>query len=175
MPHYLAVPREEATQKIADRIKRGEDLKSRAIDTEPQFDEVQKDYWTWDEYNEEMLRRIFTTTKIAEEYSPPNYLFSVGHDSFQTRIKNLRDDIDTKIRTLTSVIDRLELIPLAPWLNPAQRTSRSTAAPSNQSIFLVHGHDEGTREAVARFLDKLKLIPSFFTSRQIKAEQLLRN
>jgi hypothetical protein len=159
IPHYLAVPREEATQRITDRIKRGEDLKSRAIDTDGQLEEVRKDYWTWDEYNEEMLRRMFSTTKIAEEYSPSRYFFSVGQDSFQVKIKHLRDDIDTKIRTLTSIIERLELVPLAPGLTPAQATSRSTATPSNQSIFLVHGHDEGTREAVARFLDKLKLDP----------------
>jgi predicted nucleotide-binding protein len=159
IPHYLAVPREEATQRITDRIKRGEDLKSRAIDTDGQLEEVRKDYWTWDEYNEEMLRRMFSTTKIAEEYSPSRYFFSVGQDSFQVKIKHLRDDIDTKIRTLTSIIERLELVPLAPGLTPVQATSRSTATPSNQSIFLVHGHDEGTREAVARFLDKLKLDP----------------
>ena len=43
-PLYLAVPREEVTQKIADRIKRGEDLKARPIQNESEFKQVQNEY-----------------------------------------------------------------------------------------------------------------------------------
>jgi predicted nucleotide-binding protein len=33
------------------------------------------------------------------------------------------------------------------------------ALPKNNSVFLVHGHDEGTKQSVARFLEKLGIIP----------------
>jgi predicted nucleotide-binding protein len=33
------------------------------------------------------------------------------------------------------------------------------ALPKNNSVFLVHGHDEGTKQAVARFLEKLGITP----------------
>lgn len=34
-----------------------------------------------------------------------------------------------------------------------------SALPTSNSVFIVHGHDEGTRHAVARFLEKLGLRP----------------
>jgi hypothetical protein len=77
MPLYLAISRDEAERQIAERIKRGEDLKSRPMQNQPQFEEVQNQYWTWNEYNTEMLRQMFTTAKVAEEYDshPPFLLF----------------------------------------------------------------------------------------------------
>lgn len=83
IPHYLAVPREEATQRITDRIKRGEDLKSRAIDTDGQLEEVRKDYWTWDEYNEEMLRRMFSTRKLLRSTARHVISFPMARTHFK--------------------------------------------------------------------------------------------
>src|SRR6266571_3229736 len=107
---YLTLPREEAAAKIAERIQRGDELKTRPITSFEVHGQVQRDYWTWNEYNEELLRRMFTSPKVAEEYSSSIGVFGVGgprrldHD-----IKELRDDIDDRIRRLASITDRLEL------------------------------------------------------------------
>jgi predicted nucleotide-binding protein len=159
MPLYLAVPREEATQKITERIKRGEDLKSRPMDTEERLKGVQKEYWTWDEYNIEMLRQMFTSAKIAVEYDPPSHIFSLGERSLQERIRDFHDSLDGKIRTLASIRERLELIPVAPGLERPHSTPQSRATLSDKKVFLVHGRDDGAREAVARFIEKLDLNP----------------
>lgn len=65
-PPYLVMPRHEASCKITERIEWGTSLKSRQIRNAQEFKDVQRAYWTWSEYNEEMLRRMFTSSKIAE-------------------------------------------------------------------------------------------------------------
>ena len=80
LPLYLAVSREDAAQGIADRIKRGTELKTRPIQTKQVLDQVQRDYWRRSEYEEEMLRRMFTTPKIADATEPVRngYLLTVA-------------------------------------------------------------------------------------------------
>lgn len=75
MPLYLAISRDEAARQIAERIKRGEDLKSRPMQNQPQFEEIQKQYWTWNEYNTEMLRQMFTTAR-GVRFSPALLCYS---------------------------------------------------------------------------------------------------
>jgi len=160
LPLYLAVSREDAVQRIADRIKRGTELKTRPIQTKLVLDQVQRDYWTWSEYNEEMLRRMFTTPKIAEEYSASFGAFVAGGQYYlQEEINDLHNSIDGKIRRLASVTERLELIPLAPGVGQTQTASVPTAPGISDKVFLVHGHDEAIRESVARFITKVGLDP----------------
>jgi predicted nucleotide-binding protein len=156
-PCYLAVSREEAAQRIADRIKHGEELKSQPIKDPHSLDIAQKDYYTWNEYNSEMLRRVFTTTKITSEYESHRRVFFAARSSFQQDVKEFLDDIDGKIRCLVSISKRLELFPLAPGSEHLQSLAKPAEVFSNNKVFLVHGHDEGARETVARFLERLGL------------------
>jgi predicted nucleotide-binding protein len=160
LPLYLAMPREEAAGKIAERMERGNELKTRAISSFQAHEEVQRASWTWSEYNDEMLRRMFTSPKVAEEYSSSFGVFAVGGQRvLQHEIKELHDSIDDKIRRLVSIKERLELIPLAPGIGQSQPPVRSTAKATSNGVFVVHGHDDAVREAVARFITKLDLIP----------------
>jgi predicted nucleotide-binding protein with TIR-like domain len=166
-PLYLALPREEAAAKVTERMQRGEELKARPITSFEAHSQVQRDYWTWSEYNEELLRRMFTSPKVAEEYSASIGIFAVGGPPrLDQEIKELHDDIDMKIRRLASIRDRLELIPIAPGVGPivpavgvGPSAIREPAGGDNRNIFIVHGHDEGLRESVARLLHLLELTP----------------
>lgn len=42
---------------------------------------------------------------------------------------------------------------------PTSETKTPTPARQSNRIFVVHGHDDGARESVARFLDKIGLVP----------------
>jgi len=44
-------------------------------------------------------------------------------------------------------------------VNKVPTTSLKPSAPDKTKVFIVHGHDEGPRETVARFLEKLGLTP----------------
>ena len=72
VPLYLNMPREEASRKIAERIKGGAELNRRPIRDPQTFQDAQRSCWTWGEYNEEMLRQMFTSPIIAEEYRRPS-------------------------------------------------------------------------------------------------------
>ena len=106
-----------------------------------------------------MLRQLFTTPKIAAEYSAHAPFFVIGDTSFREEVNELLSSIDEKLRTLASISERLELIPIAPGLGRAESTSQAEKIVSHKKIFLVHGHDEAARETVARFLEKLDLEP----------------
>jgi predicted nucleotide-binding protein len=153
------MPREEASRKIGERIEGGAELKSRPISNAQALKDVQRAYWTWSEYNEEMLRRMFTSSKIAEEYSSSVGVFFGGQQPLGEEIAELHGSIDSKIRRLVSVKERLELIPLAPGIGQGPLASRRTPDLASGKVFVVHGHDDAVREAVARFISKLDLIP----------------
>lgn len=160
VPLYLTMPREEASHKIAERIKKGTELKGQSISDHQMFTDVERAFWTWDEYNEEMLRRMFTSPKIAEDYRRFFGVAALTRDKYlQEEIIALHGSIDDKVRRLASVHERLELIQLSPGAGQAPPLSKASPSVASGKVFVVHGHDGAVREAVARFISQLGLIP----------------
>lgn len=158
-PLYLAIARQEANERIAARIEKGKELKAHPIISMKELENVKSEFYIWSDYNEEMLRQMFTSARIAVQYRGISVGFAYGEQPLNYDIDHLHRQIDYKIHTLASVKERLELIPMAPGIGAAQATSRVAAAISSNKVFVVHGHDEGAREGVARFIDKLGLEP----------------
>lgn len=135
----LKVPLGEAEELIARQIVEGEDAPNASIN---QNDIARR----WYEYTAELLRQIFTTDELHDEFT--------GKSSFHV------GDVDIStgayLRKLRSIQQRLKLFPA---LDPAD--SSNQLMPSGQlsstKVFLVHGHDEAARESVARFLEQLRL------------------
>jgi hypothetical protein len=67
-PPHLLVPRDQFSAELGERIASGEELAARAIGSAPELEAARSDYYTWTEYNEELLTRRFTTDGIAKEY-----------------------------------------------------------------------------------------------------------
>src|ERR1700693_1645015 len=117
-PLLLTLPRNEAASRIIDRIDKGKELKERPINDADALKAVKAAYWTWTEYNEEMLRQMFTTPKMAEEYSGFFGAMAIGGErSLQEDVRELHGWIDDRIRTLSSIRERLELVQLAPGVS----------------------------------------------------------
>ena len=160
VPLYLTVPREEASRRIDERIEQSTALTTCPIPDNQAFQDLERAYWTWNEYNEEMLRQMFTNSKIAEEHRGFFGRFaSSGGRNLEAEVKDLRQSITDKVRRLTSIDQRLELIPLAPGVRQAPPLSKGSPSVASGKVFVVHGHDEGARETVARFIGKLELTP----------------
>lgn len=152
----LQVTREEATQKIGERIALGEALYGRQISNAEQLDSGENEYRRWNSYNAEMLKRLFTTHKFAEEYSWWGVMaVSLYEKAPAQRVKEHKDAIREKIHRLESVRDRLELIPLASTVGTPDVAA--IARERTNKVFVVHGHDEASRESVARFLERIGL------------------
>jgi predicted nucleotide-binding protein len=157
---FLAVSREEARQRVTARIAKGEELKSRPIRDRQELNEAEAEYLNWTEYNGEMLRRIYTSPQLADEYDrSPAIAFIGSVQRFDEEIRDLHESIDRKCRRLASIEERIELVPLAPNVGDDRPPAKAIAGVANDKVFVVHGHDEAVREAVARFIHKLGLVP----------------
>jgi predicted nucleotide-binding protein len=146
------MPPSEAAAKINERITKGEEFRSREPRTEADLESTQHEYETWSDYNVELLRRLFTTDKYAEQYS----FWGAGvirmHPSFGQQLNDFRQAVGEKIQRLVSIRERLELIPVTAGVSPS---ATPAPRPHTNKAFVVHGHDDAARESVARFLETL--------------------
>jgi len=157
----LQIPRSNAAKKIRTQIEEGKKLLAWEITNEAELKEAHHAMYTWSEYNEELLKRIVDTDELVKGYRLIGiYGGSTGPTSFREEVEEFRSDVDYYVRSLQSILKRLELIPEAPELkqvNPQQHTNPSCAI--SKQVFIVHGHDEAAKESVARLLEKLELDP----------------
>lgn len=149
----LAVPRAEAEVQITSRIDKGQQLLGHRISTKDELAASATAYYTWDEYNRELLRRLFDSPEIAEEYARLSG-FSVPY-TLQQQVQTHLEDIKDKVRRLESIKGRLALY--EEHAVAAKFTPEAQPLPKTRTVFIVHGRDEATKEAVARFLGKLEL------------------
>lgn len=90
----LAVPREEAKQRIAAQIEKTKTVPNLSVN---ENDEARR----WYEFTAELLRQIFTTDELSDEFTGRGS-FGIGGDDIST---------GHYLRKLTSIYERLELYP----------------------------------------------------------------
>ena len=156
-PPKLLVARSEAEARLTERIEKGKELAERTIQSESELKQAQNDFFTWSDFNVELLRRIFTTSEFSDRYNSSAGFVIISEQPLYQEIESFREDVQRKIRKLESVRERLELIPTAETMAPTE-DARPVAAVSRK-VFVVHGHDEAAREKAARFLERLNLSP----------------
>jgi len=138
----LLVPLEEARARIRVQLDRGEAVPNQSIN---ENDEARR----WYEFTSELLRQISSTDELRDEFT--------GRGSF-----SFDADITTGsyLKKLRSIHERLELLPAPEPSNagtPNRARGMRNQRTSSRRIFVVHGHDDGIKETVARFLAKLEL------------------
>lgn len=156
-PPKLLVARVEAAQKIKERIQKGLDMKNIEIRDEDGLDSAEAEKTRWVRYNRELLTRIFDNDSVAEEYhrSCVAGVIPMGPSPLSRRVEIFLDTMRSGINCLESILERLELIPEVEEVRP---TSTQASLPSlRRDVFVVHGHDEGPKHSVARFIEKLEL------------------
>ncbi len=155
----LRVSREKAEKKILEQIKKGKHLCDLQIHTENMLENTVTEGLRWSKYNETLLSKFFDNMTVANEYKkftdPPrsvNYYVS-GYVSvedlpLQKIIASCRKRLEDSIDSLDGIYERLELydelMPKVPYT-------------SGNEIFIVHGRDDGAKETVARFVEKISL------------------
>ncbi len=156
----LVVSRDEAKQRLQDRIDKGLELKQRQVTTPAAFEELSNAYSKWDSFNSELLRRIFTTEEAAREYDFWGVASIAYHEpSLGERIADVYKNVDKKIHRLDSLIERLELIPLSQQVAASQPSESPTTSPRSKKVFVVHGHDEVAKTGLEVFLHEIGLEP----------------
>ena len=104
----------------------------------------------WDLYITELLSRSFSDDSLLNEYRSVKLPRYSGSWSDKAEIHEER--IRRRVTFLESIVERIGLIPES----PVSEVSR--LSPSNQpKVFVIHGHDEASKNQVARFIEKLGL------------------
>lgn len=153
-PPSLTVAREHARRQLDAQLEKGLEFRKRPIPSEEGLIGARQDFQRWDAFNADLLKRIFDNSSMADEYTPPVGGVVSMDPTPQQRVEYFQEDVDSKVNRLRSIVERLDLVP-----EPiASAGNVGAAAPQGSSrVFVVHGHDQGTREAVARFIEKLGL------------------
>jgi predicted nucleotide-binding protein len=153
VPALLTVPREQFAEEIGERIRLGAELAQREVPTPDELEAAQSDFYTWGDFNKEFLRRRFTTPEIADEYARVAPFTVGGRISFAEDVAEFRERVGEKVRRLDSVKERIPLFEESPQVQAASGAVRKPRdAAEIESIFIVHGHDEGLKLAVHGFL-----------------------
>ncbi len=152
----LTVSQEEAERRISGRIEAGENIRKTNIPSPEVLKAVQEDYYRWNSFNGELLERLFTTGKFATEYRFFGVAFVNTHPSFTKDLQEFQDHLSDKIHRLTSIRERLPLIPVvAAVAQTKEPMERRTSG--KRRVFIVHGHDGAARESLARAVERLGL------------------
>jgi len=151
----LTVPRDEFASELDAQIAKGLELKERAITSKTDLQAAKADYYTWNEFNAELLKHRFTNSEIADEYERWSGGVAYAYDSLHDRIEDFHEDVDGKLRRLVSVRERLPLFE-EPSGAAGAATRRASSPPQGthgeRTIFVVHGRSEATKLAVHGFL-----------------------
>jgi hypothetical protein len=150
------MPWQEAHQVLLDRIELGEGLLTSFQPTPT--DETKAAAKRWNDYNYQLLLRIFDTKEIPRKYgkSLQSYYVPGGGPELGRRL--LHEAIAHKIDDLKSVKDQLALFAEATPLMQARVHPGRPIEIDNGKVFLVHGHDEGAKHEAVRFIEKLNLM-----------------
>lgn len=160
IPTKLIVGKKDASQQLKSQIEEGEFLRDREINSETGLQQAIEDCKTWSQNNEELLSKLFDTPSTAKEYGAFSHYTHVSldtselnrekhkHVQFMINIEAYRVWVGNHINHLNNILTQygINVMPL----DTSERTFGS-------EIFIVHGRDDGTKDTVARFIEKLHL------------------
>jgi predicted nucleotide-binding protein len=158
VPPLLTVPRSQFGQEVDERIQLGQKLRDLEIRTDDQLSAARNEYYTWDEYNAELLRRRFTTSEVADRYRGGAFAIAdppPAPDDLSEWVRRYRGDVGRSIRQLESIKERIALFEESPQARPAHEPPGTDETAAIKSIFIVHGHDKALKLAVHGFLRQI--------------------
>jgi predicted nucleotide-binding protein len=169
LPKLLASGK-DADEIIQARIKEGQLLRDRQIDLEPQLETVRDECENWSRYNETLLSRLqlFDNTLMVDEYikfSSHIYVSPRSEPpSFSVKLGWTQKEMDNSITSLEKIRAQLEL-PDEPSENPTRIFG--------DEVFIVHGHDEAAKHAIARFVAKFDIEPTILDEQVNRGQTII--
>ena len=172
----LTISNNEFQSKLHDRITIGEELISRNVSNQEDYDKLKSDGDIWIDYNFEYLKQVFNNpeNEYMDSYNHAGYSFidqlgEVPNDPIQTK----RNLINYKLNNLRSLLAKAELL-------KSEKTNQSTSTIhtkhlSNNEVFIVHGHDELAKTKTARFIEKLGLKPIILHEQTSSGKTIIEN
>lgn len=147
----LLIPKTEAEEKLNTQIKQGNDILSIQINNEEELESTQLEYRKWSSFNAELIKKIFDTRELFDEYNHYYGSIIVPTNELAPRIKRFHKNVKDKIGKLEIIQEKLPLIDELKVVSIKENNSKII---SQNKIFIVHGHNTTVKESVARFLEK---------------------
>ncbi|MCX6022345.1 MAG: nucleotide-binding protein [Chloroflexi bacterium] len=152
----LNVPLTTAGDDISSQLGKGNELYRCTINSRLQFLIRERERRKWSNDNIELLAKVFTSPSVAEGCR----LSSEGDFSSSNLgeiIVHFRKAVAKEVSYLESIQSWLVAIPNS---NMASSTTDNSGVNiTSKDVFIVHGHDEATKQAVARLVGQLGLNP----------------
>lgn len=152
----LTRSRKEAAKLIQERIDAGHELWQRKPVAWQDVSTFLPDMHKWRDYNEGLLKHLFTTEEEARKYRHAGLVLRVVSSEAEG-VKLSIDTLPNQIVALESVRDRLELFDEPAGATPDGGEERESGhGPLDASkVFIVHGHDGAAQHAITRFVEQL--------------------
>jgi predicted nucleotide-binding protein len=154
------VTRADAAEKIEAHLRRGrelrEALRNQTIRSFNELDEAQMAMWRWSERTQSLLEGLFDNRSVADS----TRMIPIGgiseRDPLPQGIAWVYKEWGDHLNAVQSVLERLDTYQELPM-----ETTPMAASPirksASQAVFIVHGHNDGAKDAVARLLERLGL------------------
>jgi len=157
----LIIPRTEAENKIYDRITSGNKLLGLSIHDEKDLEAAKAQRKKWNDYNEELLRRLFDSEVVLEGYNRSSiYDTHLKESSWGEKISSFYEGISNKIEAFESIIKRLEFIPEKVIISETQEKNEHRIS---DTVFVVPGDNDGDNESITEK-------PEFISEKVIASE-----
>ena len=154
----LIMPRDIARGHLQTQVSKGEELLRIVIKNINDLEKAREEFYIWHEYNQEILRRIVDNDELVSNYKRTIGVGTLGPVPLPELVNDLHDDVNYYINKLNSIIPRLDLIPELDGISGSKKVDQSEEEVGN-NIFIVHGHDEESKQSVARCIERLSLVP----------------
>jgi predicted nucleotide-binding protein len=154
----LKKPRAIFKKELVQRITLGKELSSRKIQTMEQFEQLKKDYNSWDDFNEELLRRSFNNMVNEYHHDYSNCTSLIGMEDVLYRGNTSGGDYKLKLekeKINTSIINLERLVEKLPLIDEQESIQAFTTVDKTftNKCFIVHGHNEARKFEIARFVE----------------------
>jgi predicted nucleotide-binding protein len=141
-------------KRLAERIEIGRKIKDRYIANRHEaLTQAKTDRDEWSHHNHAALTELFEGDSVAKEYDEEVQRIPGAVHGMEP-IEKFRKSTTERLRFLESVMERFGLKTEA---GEKDAPAGPEAAHGARDVFVVHGHDEGTKQSVARFIEKLQL------------------
>lgn len=162
-PDALIIERVTFKSKLEERINLGRELLNRSVTQTNQLDQLEADFYKWNDYNSEFLKQSFNNESNSYKYSYDHVNDWVGGlyggpDSPQQKYQRLREKIENKIDNLEKVVEKVDLLKSELSEQPSFKEA-VFSTDDNNNVFIVHGHNTAVQQSVARTIEKLGLTP----------------
>jgi predicted nucleotide-binding protein len=142
---------------LDQRVKIGQELYDRKINTQEEFSKIKEEYSEWDDWNSEYLKQAFNIeqNEYRSDYdnSEPIIFRMMKRQTPTQDLMDFKEKVKRKTAVLKKLRKKSDLLKVNITLVAPEKLE--SVEVDKSKVFIVHGHDEEIKTKAARFVEKL--------------------